>query len=60
MSKLWILFSVVAQLVVTDLFMKHSSPALIPTEPRGHAGIKESNKTRCNQNMAALPFSDDL
>ena len=40
--------------------MKHSSPALIPTEPRGHAGIKESNKTRCNQNMAALPFSDDL
>ena len=40
--------------------MKHSSPAGIQTEPRGHAGEKKSNKTRCNQNMAALPFSDDL
>ena len=43
-----------------SLFMKHSSPALIRTEPRGHAGKKKSNKIRCNQNMPALPLSDDL
>ena len=40
--------------------MKDSSPALIRTEPRGHAKKKKSNKTCCNQNMPALPLSDDL
>ena len=36
MSWLWILLAVVSQLVVMTLFMKHSSPALIQTEERGH------------------------
>ena len=42
------------------LFMKHSSPALIRTELRGHAEKKKSNKTCSNQNMPALLLSDDL
>ena len=40
MSKRWILFAVVAQLVVMAIYMKHSSPALIRTEPRDHAEKK--------------------
>ena len=39
------------------LLMKHSSPALIRTEPRSHAEKKKSNKTCCNQNLLALPLS---
>ena len=40
--------------------MKDPSPALIRTEPRGHAKKKKSNTTCCNQNIPALPLSDDL
>ena len=43
-----------------SLFMNHSTPALIRTEPRDHAEKKKSNKTCCNQNMPALPLTDDL
>ena len=62
MSKLWILLSVVAQLFLMALFfMKHSSPALIRTEPQGHDEKKKRyNKTCCNGNMPALPLSDDM
>ena len=46
MSWLWILLSVVSQLVVISgsRFMKHTSPALIRTEPRGHAGKRNLTK----------------
>ena len=40
--------------------MKHSSLALIRSELRGHAEKKTADKTCCNQNMPALPLSDDL
>ena len=42
------------------LLMKYSSPALIQTEPRSHAEKKKYIKTCCNQNLPAIPLSDDL
>ena len=42
------------------LFMKYSSPALIQTEQRGHDKKKNLTKLVANQNMPALPLSDDL
>ena len=33
---------------------------VIQSEPWGHVEKKEWNKTSCNQNMPALPLSDDL
>ena len=42
------------------LLMKHSNPALIQTETRSHAEKKKFNKTCCNQNLPAIPLSDEL
>ena len=53
-------FSSLSQFSLWLSFMKHSSPALIRTKPRGHAEKKKSNKTCCNQNMSVLPLPDDL
>ena len=51
------LFAVVAHYVVMAIFL--FSPSLLRTEPRGHGEKKRFKKIFCDQNMPALPLSDD-
>ena len=51
------LFAVVAHYVVMAIFL--FSPSLLRTEPRGHGEKKRLKKISCDQNMPALPLSDD-
>ena len=51
------LFAVVAHYVVMAIFL--FSPSLLRTEPRGHGEKKRFKKISCDQNMPALPLSDD-
>ena len=63
MSLLRILLAIVGQLVVMTLFMKHSSPALIRTEPRGHAEKKNLTKLvameTCRPYLIQMTWSAD-
>ena len=50
------------RLILTNDYLlpiKRSVYDVIQSEPRGHAG-KKNLTTCCNQNMPALPLSDDL
>ena len=61
MSLVWILLAVVALLMAMSwVFFYEGFQSCSDLEPRGPTKKKKTNKTCCNQNMPALPLSDDL